>query len=69
MSNPNISRMERNSRIIMAGILFIGVALSLGSWFYMLMAVLLGISGVTGQCAMIKIMNKLTSGESGDTQS
>ena len=56
MSGTNISRDERNSRIVMAVILFAAIALSLGSWFYVLMAVLLGFSGVTGQCGIIKLM-------------
>jgi hypothetical protein len=61
MLEPNISRGERNSRMIMAVIFLLAAFFSFGPWFYVLAAVLLGFSGVTGQCGMIKLMNQFKS--------
>jgi hypothetical protein len=61
MLKPNISREERNSRMILAAIFLLAAFFSLGPWFYVLAAVLLGFSGVTGQCGMIKLMNRCKS--------
>ena len=58
MFSQNLSNGEKMARFVMAGVLIFGVVLSLGAWFYLLFAVLLLLSGVTGQCAIIHFLGQ-----------
>ena len=58
MAKKNISQGERINRALLAVALLVGILTSLGAWFYGLIAVLLLISAMTGQCGTIVLLNK-----------